>query len=156
MKSTERVREHGRTIKREQYYGISLNIGPYKKFDSKCYQKYSNDEQKQIILNILQNEAMDVIGEPIEEYVYELTERKNIHMHAILKTTEDKMKLMQKALHEKYGYKKDPIKRVFDYSRTLIHRSFWDTYMQKDQGKDHKKFIPNDYIPDKPLDGLIN
>lgn len=156
MKSTERcLSVASRTLNRHNIYGFSLNIGPYRKFDSKGYNKYTNEEQKQIILNILQNESMDVLGEPMQEYVFELTEKKNIHIHGIVFTTEANMKLLQKAINEKYGYKKDPINRVFDYSRTIIHRSFWDKYMQKDQKNDHEKFKSNNYIPKKPMAGLI-
>jgi len=117
------------------YYGITLNLSPYRKVDERKWNLYKYDEQCQILLNIFSNEQMDIIGEVTEDYVFEKTEKGNAHIHAMLWCTLDEVKLMQRAINEKHKYPRDRIDQVFHYSATIVHRCFWDKYMQKDQPK---------------------
>lgn len=142
---------------RTNTYGISFNISPYRKIDGKMYQKYKYDEQCQILLNIFCDEQMNVIGETTDDYVFEKTERGNAHLHAMITTNLSNVKVMQKAIDDKYGYPKDPIDRVFHYSGTTLHRSFWDKYMSKDQQKDdQEEVLTPDSIPRRPLKALFD
>jgi len=155
MKTTGTVCLSGAS--RTNTYGISFNVSPYRKIDGKCYKDHDYDDQCQILLNIFSNEQMDVIGETTNDYVFEKTQKGNAHLHAMLTATESDVKTMQRIINEQLGYKKDPVDRVFHYSATTLHRSFWDKYMAKDQpnNKDDKKVLDYDYIPRRPLKGLI-
>jgi len=142
---------------RTNTYGISFNISPYWKIDGKMFKSYKYDEQCQILLNIFCNEQMDVIGTTTEDYVFEKTERKNAHLHAMITAKESDLQVMQKAINEKFKYPKDPIDRVFHYSGTTFHRCFWDKYMAKDQPKKEvdEEVLSQDSIPSRPLRGLF-
>lgn len=141
---------------RTNTYGISFNISPYRKIDGKMFRKYNYDEQCQILLNIFCNEQMDIIGETTDDYVFEKTQRGNAHLHAMISAKGSDLQAIQKAINEKYGYKKDPIDRVFHYSATTLHKSFWVKYMNKDQPKqDDEEVLSQDSISSRPLKALF-
>lgn len=131
---------HGRTYYIEDlndhpvfYYGVSFNISPYYKVNGKQWNKYDKDEQKKTIEAIYCNVVTSVTGKAPDTYIFELTEKKNWHIHDLLLCKEYELKMIQDEINKHYKYAKDPIDRVFDFSRTLVHKSFWQKYMEKDQ-----------------------
>lgn len=114
-------------------YGITINISPYYKVEGKQWRKHDNSDQKAIIISIYKTLVMSYTQQEVIEtdYVFELTQKNNIHLHSVLTCMPAEIKLMQQDVYKNYSYKKDPLERVFNYSPTIIHVSFWKTYMQK-------------------------
>lgn len=151
MAITRCLSEASRTYNNIGTYGVSLNISPYRNVDTRRWGDYSQDEQCEILRDIWCNAQADIVGKVDDRYIYEATKRSNMHLHAIIDCNEQEMELIQKCIHEKYGYKKDPIDRVLHFSKTLKHERFWLAYMSKEQRKNDP-----DYIPYRPFPELIN
>lgn len=119
---------------------------------NKRWNKYTYDEQCDILRDLWCSEQMSIIGEVCDEYIFEKTKKGNAHLHAIVYSCDEKaLQIIQKSIHERYGYKKDPLDRIFNYSKTMKHERFWKAYMMKEQNQ-----TDPDYIPYKPFPSLIS
>lgn len=137
--------EASRTYNKE-YYGVSFNISPHKKIGGVCFKKMDDETQKNLLIDVFSNAQLDIIGHVTSDYVFEYTQAGHNHLHALVYATEGEMKVIQNNINKQFGYAKDPIHRVLHYSKTLVHKSFWNKYMSKeDHNKDHLK--DTDYVP---------
>lgn len=122
-------------------YGVTINLSPYKKVDGKKWSLYEYLEQCEILRDLWCNEQMDVIGSVSDDYIFEHTGKGNAHMHAMVTCTERELKAIRAHINEKHKYPRDREDMIFHYSRTLIHRVFWDKYRRKEKQND-PEYIP--------------
>lgn len=142
--------EASRTIMEVQW-GVTINISPYKTVDGTRWNRYTYDQQCAFLKDLwcnTQYEIFDDFSKVTNDYVFEKTKKGNAHLHGYIDCSCGAIKSIQDSIHEMYGYVKDPPERIFNYSRTLVHRRFWIRYMNKEL------LLPN-YIPEKPMVGLF-
>lgn len=126
---------NGKTFVNMFYWAYTINISPHKKVlihkdNKKHLIKWSGLSRQQ-----QQNYLSQIIKETINTQIYffELTEKKNIHVHGMFNGSLEDAHYFQNYVHKKCGFPKDNLMRVCYITPTEVDKTYYEEYMEKEK-----------------------